>query len=276
MKREREAAQELSAGIDRLLAGADPAKGGPPSPGAEEFAVASRLFEWSERLPPPPEALTRRVANIVQSPRAYRRPRTWRSAALGALAATVFLLLIWTIVPSGEQAWAQVWRVLLGQTEVELTPTLEPPTRAVREPLRDLVAAELAMGRAPSLPKVLPEGYALLEITAVSYPDLPSWISQPFFVELGYGTEDGSPELFLREYRLLFRDYGGIKGIKAATELVVSHEEVDVAGVPAALLTFSGDEVKQTLIWERDGLLLELESDCLSRDELLGVAGSVR
>jgi hypothetical protein len=166
--------------------------------------------------------------------------------------------------------------VLLGQTEVELTPTLEPPTRAVREPLRDLVAVELAIGRAPSLPKVLPEGYILLEITAVSYPDLPSWISQPFYIELGYGVEDGSPELYLREYRLLFRDQGGIKGIKAATELVAGHEEVEVAGVPAALLTFSGDEVTHTLIWERDGLLLELESDCLSRDELMWVAGSVR
>jgi hypothetical protein len=180
------------------------------------------------------------------------------------------------LVPSGQQVWAQAWRVLLGQTDVELTPTLEPPTRALREPLRDLLAVELVMGRAPSLPKALPKGYALTEITAVSYPDLPSWISQPFFVELGYGVADGPSTLFLREYRLLFRDYGGITGIEAATGLVAAHREVDIAGAPGVLLTFEGDQPKHTVIWERDGLLHELETDRLDADQLLHIAQSVR
>jgi hypothetical protein len=167
-------------------------------------------------------------------------------------------------------------RVFLGQTRVELTPTLDAPTRAVREPLRDLVAAELLMGRAPSLPRTLPEGFVLVEVAAVSYPDLPSWISQPLYVELVYGIEGASPSLRLREYQLLFREYGGITGIQPADDLVASLEEVDVSGVPGALLTFSEGSVTHTVLWERDGLLLELETDRLTAAGLLEVARSVR
>jgi hypothetical protein len=200
----------------------------------------------------------------------------WRSAAWGAIAATLVLLSIFLVLPTGQQVLAQAMRILLGQTQVALTPTLPPPTRAVREPLSDLLAVELTMGRAPSLPRNLPEGYALREMAAVSYPDLPEWISQPFYVELVYGPEEGAPGLWLREYRLLFREYGGIKGISAASESVAHMEEVDVSGVRGAMLTFSAEQEAHTLVWERDGLLLELKTDCLTEKELLEVARSVR
>jgi hypothetical protein len=180
------------------------------------------------------------------------------------------------VVPSGQQVGAQVWRVLLGQTEVDLTPTLQAQTPSEREPLRDLVAAELAMGRAPSLPKTLPEGYVLQEIAAVTYPDLPSWISQPFYVEFGYGLEGETPGLWLREYRLLFRDYGGISAVEVATESMSQRQEVDIAGVPGALLGFADAREVMTVIWERDGLLLELETDSLDQESLLAVARSTR
>lgn len=275
MKQERAVARQLSTEIDRLLSGVDQTEE-PPLVVAKEVAAARRLCRWSERLPPVPDELERRVAAAVQSSVTNDRPRTWRSAAWGAAVATLIFLMIWMVVPSGQQVWAQAWRVLLGQTDVALTPTLEPPTRAQRDPLRDLVAVELLMGRAPSLPKVVPEGYTLTEITAVSYPDLPSWISQPFFVELGYGVASEPPGLFLREYRLLFREYGGITGVEAATGLVAAHQEVDVAGAPGVLLTFTGEQIKYTVIWERDGLLHELETDRLDADQLLRIAQSVR
>jgi len=161
----------------------------------------------------------------------------------------------------------------------------EPGAAATAERLRSggleafvfpLLAVELTMGRAPSLPRTLPEGYVLREMAAVSYPDLPEWISQPFYVELVYGPEAGAHGLWLREYRLLFREYGGIKGIAAASESVSSMAEVDVSGVPGAILTFSHEEEMHTVVWERDGLLLELKTDCLSEEELLRVARSVR
>ena len=193
------------------------------------------------------------------------------------MVATAVFLVVWIVAPSGQQVWAGMLRALqLGQTRVELTPTIDAPTRAVREELRDLFAVELQMGRAPCVPKTLPEGYELLEIVAVSYPDLPSWISQPFFIELGYGERGASPGLRLREYRLLFREYGGITSFQPVSELVANFEVVDVSGVSGTLLTFSEGSAVYTVIWERDGLLLELETDRLSKEELLRVAQMVR
>lgn len=275
---ERTAARQLSQEIDHLLAGAEM---GPAddalSPVAKELATACRLRALSERLPPVPTGLERRVWHIVETAGVPRRTRTWRSAAWGALAATLLFLVVWMVAPSGQQVLAQVIRALkIGQTYVELTPTLEAPTRAVREPLRDLVAAELQMGRAPSLPKVLPEGYELIEIVAVSYPDLPSWISQPFYIELLYGSKGGSPGLCLRQYRLLFREYGGISAFQPNSDSVSEFQVVDVSAVPGALLTFSRGDVTHAVVWERDGLLLELETDRLEKAQLLEIAQTVR
>lgn len=282
MNRERRAAEELSREIDRLYGTTPQEQDRETSGSVSELAVAQRLRGWSQDLPPVPEVLRQRVRGIVAAQAEQVAPRSvgdWlrlRSAAWGALAATVVLLSIFLVLPTGQQVLAQAMRILLGQTEVALTPTLSAPTPAMRESLPDLLAVELAMGRAPSLPKTLPEGYALHEMAAVSYPDLPEWISQPFYVELVYGPEEGAPGLWLREYRLLFREYGGIKGITAASTSVVDMEEVDVSGVRGAMLTFSPEEETHTLVWERDGLLLELKTDRLSEQELLEVARSVR
>ena len=68
----------------------------------------------------------------------------------------------------------------------------------------------------------------------------------------------------------------GIKGLAASSAAVTALEEVDVSGASGALLTFSGIEATGALVWERDGLLLELETDCLPQADLLIVARSVR
>lgn len=254
----------------------------------------------------------------------YRRsPRRWAASAAGtavlsALATTLVFLVILMVVPvlsGGQRSWAQMIDVLLGQTRVVLTPTLHAgstpanessgvvrltPEAGVlspdagqdrglplREPLSDLVAAELLIGRAPSIPKTLPQGYALLEIAAVSYPDLPSWISQPFYVELCYGSEaEGvSSDLRLRQYRLLFREFGGISSVQVASDAVKDIEQVDIKGATGMLLTLDSQSgihtpgsVRPTftVLWERDGLLLELETDGLSQEHLLEIARSVR
>ena len=282
MSRERRAAKELSKEIDRLYA-TPPQEWDKLRPASmPELAVVQRLRGWSQELPPVPESLRQRVRGIVaaHAEQASTHPKAgrlrWLSAAWGALAATAVLLSLLLFLSNGPQVLAQAMRILLGQTEVALTPTLPPPSPAKREPLPGLLAVELTMGRAPLLPRTLPEGYVLREMAAVSYPDLPEWISQPFYVELVYGPEEGAPGLWLREYRLLFREYGGIKGISAAIKSVARMEEVDVSGVPGAMLTSSPGEETHTLVWERDGLLLELKTDCLSEQELLEVARTVR
>jgi hypothetical protein len=286
MSRERRAAEELSAEIDRLYAVPLQAQDEISAAELPELRAARRLRRLSQSLPPVPPALQQRVRAMVEARRAGPHAEEmagglvrwfrWRSVACGALAATVVLIAVFLALPPGQHVLAQAMHILLGQTEVALTPTLEAPMRATREPLDSLLAVELAMGRAPSLPKALPEGYTLREMTAVSYPELPEWISQPFYVELAYGLEEGALGLWLREYRLLFREHGEIVGMDAASGSVSHMEEVDVSGVPGAMMTFSHDENLHTVVWERDGLLLELKTDCLSKEELLQVAQSVR
>jgi hypothetical protein len=170
--------------------------------------------------------------------------------------------------------------VLLGQTRVEVTPTLAAGAEPLREPVRDLVAAELLIGRAPSLPKMLPEGYRLQEVAAISYPGLPAWISQPLCVELCYGDAAAPCALRLRQYRLLFRDFGGISGVKVASDAVRDVEQVELNGVTGMRFALDPERDQgvplQTIVWERDGLLLELESEQIRADELLEIARSTR
>jgi hypothetical protein len=293
--RERRAARRLSKELDRLLAGEPvrraPAAAVPPQyvghPAEDEIEAARYLARLSARLPPVPADLEKRVRAIVRSP-AVCRPVAWRSAAWGALTALLILVAFWFLMPGGQKAWAQMLRALqLGQTRIELTPALDGgESRAVRETLRDLVEVELLIGRAPALPKTLPEGYVIQEIAAVSFPDLPSWISQPLYVELCYGREGEPSDLRLRQYRLLFKQFGGISGVQFSGDTVIGLEEVDVGGVRGTMLTFApegsatglspADAKHRTVLWERDGLLIELEASELPADELLLVARSVR
>jgi hypothetical protein len=250
---------------------------------AEELQVARRLSEMVAQFPSVPVELDHRVRDIVRSRPIYVN-RSWRPAVLSALATALVFLVVWFVVPNGsgpQRSWAQVMDVFLGQTRVELTPTLEAgQPHKVREPLRDLVAAELLIGRAPSVPRTLPDHYELQEVAAVSYPDLPSWVSQPFYVELCYGTEETLPDLRLRQYRLLFKEFGGLGNVQVASGAVADLEQVDVGGATGMLLTLEPDPeatgTMYTVLWERDGLLLELETDSLTQQELLEVARSVR
>lgn len=322
-KRQKAWARTLGAEIDSLLTGETAllnTNDGQPGDlrSHEELAVARRLNEIVASFPPVPANLERRVREIVRSqpasrgflrrPRARWRPASFTSAigpaALSALATALVFLVVLFVVPGlsgGQRSWADMIDVLLGQTRVSVTPTLVAATRQAsltpeaggaqaqpglprREPLRDLLAAELLIGRAPSVPKALPQGYLLHEIAAVSYPDLPSWISQPFYVELCYGPEGAASGLRLRQYRLLFREFGGISGVQVAGDAVKDMEQVDVGGVTGLLLTLDSRRVPDpggihpayTVLWERDGLLLELETDHLSQELLLEIARSVR
>lgn len=245
---------------------------------SETESVARRLAQINRLMSPVPDALRRRVDTLVLAHPTTRpagltrlRPALW-----GALVTALILILLWTITPAGQSAWGQVLVSLkLRQTTVEITPTADAePTRAVREPLRDLLAVELAMGRAPSLPKSLPEGYDLREMTAVSFPDLPAWISQPLYVELCYGTDETPKAICLREYRLLFREEGGILSYKPLGDSTI--EPVDVAGVEGTLVTNYGDTPSYSIVWERDGLLLELHSEILDKEMLLEIVQTVR
>lgn len=290
---EKSRALALSAQLERLLAG-EPVEECTRDEGfAKELNVARHLGQMVARLPAVPVELERRVGALIcsQPVRGQRRGarragwKRWQPALWSALATAIVLVAIWFLLPGlgptdGRSVWAEMRAVLLGQTRIEVTPTLARAAEPVREPLRDLVAAELLIGRAPSLPKTLPDPYVLQEVTAISYPDLPAWISQPLCVELCYG-EPGEPcTLRLRQYRLLFRDFGGISGVKVAGNAVRDVEQVELQGTTGMLFTLASErgegQSTQTVVWERDGLLLELESDQIGPEQLLEIARSTR
>lgn len=275
-------ARALSAQIDRLLAG-EPVEQGREAAG--ELDVARYLGRMVGRLPPTPVQLERRVSALVCSRTIGVQPcRRWQPALWSALATAAVLIVIWLAIPGlggGAGVWAEMRAVLLGQTRVEVTPTLIPASEPVREPLRDLVAAELLIGRAPSLPKTLPDGYSLQEVAANSYPDLPAWISQPLCVELCYSGDPKTPcALRLRQYRLLFRNFGGISRVIVDSDAVRDVEQVEVQGVTAMRFTLEPEHARDQstliIVWERDGLLLELESESIEPDQLLEIARSTR
>jgi hypothetical protein len=273
----------MSAQVDRLLSGETAEQV------AGELDAARRLCGLVARLPPAPAELERRVGAMVHARLlggAERCPRRWAPALWSALATAALLGLLWLVLPGlgptggPRSALAEVRAVLLGQTRIEVTPTLQPAAAPVRESLRDLVAAELLIGRAPSLPKSLPDEHSLQEVAALSYPELPAWISQPLCVEFCFGDASTPCALRLRQYRLLFRDFGGISGFKVAGDAVRDVEQVELQGATGMLFTLSPEQGQPapslTVVWERDGLLLELESNVVDRDVLLEVARSTR
>jgi hypothetical protein len=276
MRAERARARALSAEIDHMLSSRSGQTGQDTL-----LETAHRLGQINTLLPPVPKSLEQRIAGTLATapgPQSSFRQRA-QPALWGALTATVVLLLLWTITPGGRMVVADMLSTLrLGQTRITVTPTSVPSsaqeTPSVRESLPNLAAVETQMGRPPAVPQTLPDSYELTEITAVSYPDLPALTSQPFLFELYYGHPGDDPAFCLKEYRLALSEFNNISGIDYEGDIVM--EQVTVASIDGALLTASGKETQYILVWEWDGLLLELQTTVLSKEELLDIAQTVR
>jgi hypothetical protein len=286
---ERVAAEKLSAEIDRLLRG-----GGTTGSEGELWPIIERLAAINRLFEPPDAALRQRVWARVQ--RVQSTKRGWRGRPMPRAWAAVVLTLVLTIAvigasPRGQQAIAEVMGVFrLGRVEVRVTPraTVQPGVEhqvTREESLPDLAAAEELVGYELLTPTVLPEGYALREIKAVYYDDLPAWIPQPFYIDLDYGPPAGDAHpyyLRLREYRVSFGEPGeGISALRFDTGEVSLAEDVDLDGRRAVLLHLPGAafppaEVLLEVVWEQGGVVVELMSQELSAEELIAVAKSVR
>ena len=186
------------------------------------------------------------------------------------------MLLALLISPAGQTAVASFLAVFdLGRTEVEVsqvgTPTVTSGAAAVRETM-SLTEAELHFPFAIPRPNDLPAGYRLQEVNGYSYPDLPAWVPQPFFVELEYG-DGGGATCTLRVYPIMLGQEGNVSGLKLAATSIGEVEDVMVGGQPGVLLRLEGDW--QEVVWEQGELILSLSAGDLTRDELLQVAGSV-
>ncbi len=284
---ERVRAELVSAVVDQLIR--DPAAQPEPlQPGdAALLATVRQLAQVPALLGPVEPELERRVLRQVEVTKLpSRRVPHFRLgwAAAGLLAV---LLAVMLLTPLGQTAVASFMAVFrLGRTEVRVapasTPSVLPATAvaagtAVRESLT-LEEVSQRISFAVPQPAYLPPGYRLWEVHSYTYPDLPTWVPQPFFVELIYG-EDRRDELVLRVYSILLGDQATISGLNLEAELIQEVRDVEVAGHPGVLLRLGidpGEVAWQELVWEQDELVLALSSAYLTEAELLRVARSVR
>ena len=278
---ERMRAEQLSAAVDRLIR--DPeAESGPVDPeDAGLVRTAQRLAQLPSLLGPVDPALERRVMHQAQGVRARRERPGFRIvwAAAGVVAA---LLLVLLITPAGQTAVASFLGVFhLGRTEVQVTQVGTPTATAQATVHREILTLEDAQARLPFAipqPAYLPEGYGLQEVRGYTYPDLPAWLPQPFFVELVYAGESEAV-CTLRVYPITVGEEASVSALNLEASSFEVVKDVKVEGQPAVLLRL-GDGGRrsawQEVVWEHGDLILALSASDLTETQLLQMAASVK
>jgi hypothetical protein len=294
---EQTRAEQVSASIDSLLresegqsAAADPLG----TPGTLDPADAGLLDTAQQlaRLPallgPVNPALEQQVVRRARQAAVPERPRFrfrlgWAAAGLAAI-----LLAVTFLTPQGQTALAGFMAVFdLGRTEVRITPVNTPSTLlgtatagqdgATREPL-SLEEAQALFPVIIPQPAHLPAGYSLHEIGSYTYPDLPAWIPQPFFIELVYaGTTDA--QAILRVYPIMLGDHASISGLNLEAAPIQGVQDVDINGQAGVLLQLGTEEQEiawQEVVWEHGDLILALYATDLTQNDLLRMARSVQ
>jgi hypothetical protein len=280
-------AEQLSAAIDGLIK--DPAgRPGMVDPAdAGLLETAGQLARLPSLLGPVDPVLERRIMLRVRAAHvpARSRPRFrlgWAATALAAI-----LLAVTFLTPQGQTALASFMAVFnLGRTEVRITPVNTPSVlratataggSAIRQPMTLDEAQALLPVTIPQ-PAYLPAGYSLHEVSSYTYPDLPAWIPQPFFVELRYGDSDGG-QTTLRVYPIMLGDHASISGMNLEAAPIQDVQDVDIHGQAGVLLQLGTEEHKtawQEVVWEQGDLILALYGTDLTQAELLRIARSVQ
>jgi hypothetical protein len=276
----------VSAAVDQLLR--DPSVELEPGDAhdAGMLAAARQLALLPDLLGSVDPALEQRVMGQVRASGRPSRPALrfrlgWAVAGLAAV-----LLVIMMLTPVGQTAVAGFMAVFnLGRTEVRIAPAGTAPVLpsatatgpAVRESLT-LEQAQEQVAYAIPQPAYLPPGYQHQGVNSYTYPDLPAWVPQPFFLELVYGDQQGR-EWVLRVYSITLGDQASISGLDLKAQPIHEVQDVDVNGQPGVLMRLGPDWAEnawQEVVWEQDDLILALSATDLTEVELLRSARSVR
>ena len=283
---ERTRAEQVSAAVDQLVRDPDADLELSDPGSAEALAAARQMARLPALLGPADPAFEQRIMREVR--RASGSPRRGTRLRLGwAIAGLVaVLLLVMLITPLGETAVAGLMAVFnLGSTDVRIAPEYTPATlpttavdggRAVQRNLTLEDAQDLVSFAIPQ-PSYLPPGFRLEGVSTYVYPDLPTWVPQPFFVELIYHDGEGE-ELLLRVYSIALGDGASIASLNLRAPPVEDARDVEVNGQPGVLLQQDPDQsgaVWQELVWEQDELILALSSLDLDEPDLLSIARSI-
>lgn len=211
-------------------------------------------------------------------------PLALRVLAIGLV---VIALVAVLVLPGPRQALATwVARFQPGRVPVAVVfdETPRPALSAESRAFASVAEAEAAAGFDLLEPAYLPAGFALSGVEAVYYAALPAWL-QPLYVEASYRPPAAEPNL---SYYAVLREFnasqsGGVRvgEIEFQSETVRNASDVTLAGDrPAVLVEFaaaSGDDrtLLRQVIWEQEGLTLELWSETLPAEEMLRIAASL-
>jgi hypothetical protein len=286
-KTEKVRAERVSAAVDHLLREPSVAPEGLDPDEAGVLATAQQFARLPSLLGPVPPVLEQQVMRQVRAK--SRPPRGVRRLGLGWVAAglVTVLLVVVLLTPLGQTAVAGFMAAFnLGRTEVTIQPVYTPSTlpatamagaTAVRESL-GLEEAQGQVSYSVPQPAYLPSGYRLAGVNGYTYPDLPAWVPQPFFLELVYKDGAGD-ELILQIYSITLGDEGSISELNLQATSIQDAKDVDVSGQAGVLLQLGSDRtgaVWQEVVWEQADLIVALSSTGLAEDELLRVARSIR
>jgi hypothetical protein len=285
---ERGRAERVSSAADQLIHDPEARPEGFDPADTEVLAVARQLARLPELLGPVEPALEQQVICQVQvAGRASRRAGKSRlirprRAAWAVVGLVVVALVVLSLTPFGQTAVASFMAVFhLGRTDVSIAPVYTPSaatgTTAIPSKLTLKEAKELVSFPIPQ-PAYLPPGYRLSGVNSYTYPELPTWVPQPFYVELVY-KHDGGDELVLGVYSILLGDQASISRLNLQATPIEAVRDVDVNGQPGVLLrlgTGQAGAAWQQVVWEHGDLILALSSVDLTEDDLMRVARSVR
>jgi hypothetical protein len=208
--------------------------------------------------------------------RIRRRRAAW--AAVGVLVVALAALLL---TPFGQTAVASFMAVFhLGRTDVSIAPIYTPsavtgntgiPSKLTLEQAKELVSFPIPQ------PASLPPGYRLSGVKSYTYPNLPTWVPQPFYVELVYTSGEGD-DMILGVYSILLGDRASISRLDLQATPIEDVQDVDVNGQHGVLLCLGSGQAGaawQEVVWEHEDLILALSSTHLTEEDLLRVARSV-
>lgn len=281
---ERQRARKVSHAIDQLLQDPQSVPEDLLADDSDLLLTVQRLAQVPSLLGPVDEQWAQRVLNRVQlaQPRPQRLVPQVRWAIAGVLAVVLALVFL---SPTGQTAVAEFLAVFnLGRTEILVAPASSPTVALAREESSSPSVRTLTLEEAQSLvsfaipqPGDMPVGYQLRAVHSYSFPDLPSWIPQPFFVELVYGHESGS-RFMLRLYPIVLGEEASIARLNLQATPIQQVQEITINQHRGVLLRLGSDAAAgwQEIVWEQDDLILALSTDDLSESELLRTARSVR
>jgi hypothetical protein len=276
-RHERQAAEVLSEQIDQLLVGHEVDISDP------RLTVAAQLSRLPGLLAPVDRAFERRVLGSQAGVAAPSRKLGWRLPVRALALAAVALIVVLAVVLTspGQSALARLAAMFqLESVRVAINVPTDTPGDgrevAVSRVERPLASLTLAQAVAPVdilAPSEIPAGWSLAAITAVYYPDLPADV--PLNIVLTYQRPGGST-LRLVEYFIRLGDNLTVDALTREDEISTSARQITLNEWAAVLIESAGPPHLYTLIWEQDGLLIELDGRGVTLQDLMLLAQSMQ